>query len=498
MRWPDIFFKVKAPTVRSSLAPGGTPPTVRTPPANATSAGSPPATKPATAAPTPAPMDPAILKDAPAATPATTSTPQAAPAPAPAPVSVARSEPAPILPPDPANLVRRPFSQLARKAGTVKSESPPTAPAAVITPAPSSAPTPTDASTSPAVKHPPTINLSAVKDLPAASTVPSTGMSFVRRRTKIADVARIVLPPRRDDSVAHAATPPAWAPVAAEKNAPTPETPRDTDAPASSSSIGPAAAIMPPAFPVSVEAGTVMPREAATPLAATTIPLPVPPPTDTAPVETISPPFPEPVRQDVSPAAVSRDEGARPEAIPYEAASSSADSSTFLQTQPAPDSRERREFILANGERVIGAVLSETPEAIYIDHATLGVLTIPRAQIAQRPIEIILINGDRIVGDVVAETAETLFVRHASLGILTVPHAQRSTRVVEAILKDGDRILGEVLGETENFTVIRSATLGTVAVPHARLAMLNRKLEQMQMKSLPPAAPELENRPPVG
>ena len=164
--------------------------------------------------------------------------------------------------------------------------------------------------------------------------------------------------------------------------------------------------------------------------------------------------------------------------------------STELQSTPPPDSRERREFILANGERILGAVLSETPEAIYIDHGTLGVLTIPRAQIAQRPIEVILINGDRIVGDIVAETADTLFVRHASLGILTVPQNQRSTRVVEAILKDGDRILGEVLGETENFTVIRSATLGTVAVPHNRVAMLNRKVEQVQMKALPAGTPD--------
>jgi RNase P/RNase MRP subunit p29 len=110
-------------------------------------------------------------------------------------------------------------------------------------------------------------------------------------------------------------------------------------------------------------------------------------------------------------------------------------------------------------------------------------------------VEIILINGDRIVGDIVAETPDTLFVRHASLGILTVPQNQRSTRVVEAILKDGDRILGEVLGETENFTVIRSATLGTVAVPHNRVAMLNRKLEQVQMKALPASSSDLDNKP---
>ena len=92
------------------------------------------------------------------------------------------------------------------------------------------------------------------------------------------------------------------------------------------------------------------------------------------------------------------------------------------------------------------------------------------------------------MGDLIAETPECLYIKHASLGMLTVPHGQRSTRVVEAIMKDGDRILGEVLAETENFTVIRSATLGTVAVQHDQVAMLNRKIEQMQLRTLPPAA----------
>jgi hypothetical protein len=156
---------------------------------------------------------------------------------------------------------------------------------------------------------------------------------------------------------------------------------------------------------------------------------------------------------------------------------------------------EKREFHLANGEKVGGVVLSETPEAIYIQHGTLGVITIPRNQIAKRLVEIILMNGDRIVGDIMAETADTLYVRHSSLGMLTVPRAQRSTRVVEAILKDGDRVLGEVLTETETFTVIRSATLGTVTVPHEKIAMLNRKIEQIEMKSLPPAFPELKDTP---
>ena len=145
----------------------------------------------------------------------------------------------------------------------------------------------------------------------------------------------------------------------------------------------------------------------------------------------------------------------------------------------------KREFFLTNGERILGKVLSETHDSIYLDHATLGVLTLPRTQIAKRLVELILINGDRIVGDIVAETPECLFVRHASLGMLTVPQAQRSTRVVEAILKDGDRIVGEVLAETETYTVIRSATLGTVTVPHNKVNMLNRKIEQIEMKALP-------------
>ena len=161
-----------------------------------------------------------------------------------------------------------------------------------------------------------------------------------------------------------------------------------------------------------------------------------------------------------------------------------------------PDTRERTEFVLSNGERIFGHVLSETPQTIYLDHGTLGVLTLPRSQIATKPIEVILINGDRIVGDLIAETPECLYIKHASLGMLTVPHGQRSARVVEAILKDGDRILGEVLAETDNFTVIRSASLGTVAVQHEQVAMLNRKIEQMQLRALPGpgSTPSLENK----
>lgn len=157
--------------------------------------------------------------------------------------------------------------------------------------------------------------------------------------------------------------------------------------------------------------------------------------------------------------------------------------------------RQTREFHLTNGERVAGVVLSDTPEAVYVEHATLGVLTIPRAEIATRLVEIILINGDRIVGNIMAETPDMLYVRHASLGMLSVPRAQRSTRVVEAILEGGDRILGEVLTETDSFTVIKSATLGTVTVPHNKVTMLNRKIEQIELKRLLPSAPQLSDKP---
>lgn len=215
-------------------------------------------------------------------------------------------------------------------------------------------------------------------------------------------------------------------------------------------------AVVPPSFPVSVETGSVLKSEAAR--------------------EESTPSANEPEKK--------TGDGSSPE---------SPKSDTTLAGVPVV--QEKREFVLSNGERLLGRILSETPESIYLDHDTLGVLTIPRAQIAQRPVEIILVNGDRIVGDIIAETSDSLFVRHASLGILTVPRNQRSTRVVEAILKDGDRILGEVLGETENFTVIRSASLGTVTVPHNQVALLNRRAEQMQIKTLPPATPQLKNKP---
>jgi RNase P/RNase MRP subunit p29 len=340
----------------------------------------------------------------------------------------------------------------------------------------------------------PAINLSGNREpVVAPSTRP--GMTIIRRRTKIADVARIVLPPRRDDTVSNRPSVP---------TAPKPEVeaaPAAEEAPSSS-------AVVPPSFPVVIPTGSVLQSEAAATEMKPVEEVPAKPTVVETPVESEAPqkPATEPAAEVSTPSPIaetSEAEAPEPEAAPVQETPRAEstlpapvqETPRAESTLPAPapaDTREKREFVLSNGERIFGHILSETPEAIYIDHGTLGVLTISRAQIAQRPVEIILINGDRIVGDIIAETADSLFVRHASLGILTVPRNQRSTRVVEAILKDGDRILGEVLGETENFTVIRSATLGTVAVPHNRVAMLNRRAEEVQMKALPSS---LEDKP---
>jgi len=292
-----------------------------------------------------------------------------------------------------------------------------------------------------------------------AEPIAPRGFTFFRRKTKMADVARIIPSP-------------------------------------------PPPAVVPPSFPVTASAGNILEKTVedsapAPAIAPPIVPQPVPasfptPPSGseekspvTAQATETSPPKPS---IEEKPAPPPTDSTPPPEKTEQTAAS--------VPVEPmnqAVTSREKQEFILANGERILGRILSETADTLYLNHDTLGVLTIPRAQLAKRLIEIILINGDRIVGDVVAENPECLYVRHASLGMLTLPRAQRSTRVVEAILKDGDRILGEVLAETENFTVIRSATLGTVAVQHTQVAMLNRKIEQIQLKALPPAAPE--NKP---
>lgn len=333
-------------------------------------------------------------------------------------------------------------------------------------------------------------------DKPASAPLRTFGLIF-RRKAKMTDVARIVLPPKHE-----------------EHELPSPPQPEASSA------------VIPPSFSVAVETGSIIQTEKVT---EATPPVAAPvventsaeksPTTEDKPAAEI---YPEVKEQPQSePASTVTEPEKKAETPVTEPPPAPAPVVDEKPTTPLPEipkvdsdvpkseppstppgalsiptgSKDKREFLLTNGERILGAILSETPETIYIDHATLGVLTIQRAQIAKRPIEIILINGDRIVGDIMAETDDTLYVRHASLGMLTVPRSQRSTRVVEAILTDGDRILGEVLAETENFTVIRSATLGTVAVPHNKVSMLNRKIEQIQLKSLPPAAPELQDKP---
>ncbi|HEY0256391.1 MAG TPA: hypothetical protein VGC39_03025 [Candidatus Methylacidiphilales bacterium] len=342
----------------------------------------------------------------------------------------------------------------------------------------------------------------AAKPSSATAQLPP-GITIFRRKTKMTDVARIILPSNREE----------------------PE-----EAPSAPSSPLPAA-VIPPSFPVTVAAGSIIgaaSAEAPSPVAATApstfteiSPAIEEPPSaastiaptqageessatnavETPKTESIPAP-PEPEKKSDLPAPPFPIEETVASAPPKADPTPEQLKAPPFTPPPPPEpvnlpvsSREKQEFLLANGERILGRILSETTDTLFINHETLGVLTIPREQIAKRLIEIILINGDRIVGDVVAETPDCLYVRHASLGMLTVPHKQRSTRVVEAILKDGDRILGEVLAETENFTVIRSATLGTVAVQHTQVAMLNRKIEQIQLKALPPATPAIENKP---
>jgi RNase P/RNase MRP subunit p29 len=308
----------------------------------------------------------------------------------------------------------------------------------------------------------------------------------LRQRAKLTEDARIL---------------PKSEPAPEEKQAPT-ESAKKIDEPAASENKPAHAAVVPAAFPVAVETGSVMDKaedkkDGITPPAEIKSPEEKPVEAKAVEVQTT------PVESPVDPAS------AKPESTASAATPPSREtthvhlgdttpgspSTTLESAKTGTDSREKQEFILANGERIFGHILSETPQTIYLDHGTLGVLTLPRSQIAKKPIEVILINGDRIVGDLIAETPECLYIKHASLGMLTVPHGQRSTRVVEAIMKDGDRILGEVLAETDNFTVIRSATLGTVAVQHEQVAMLNRKIEQMQLRTLPPSAPALGDKP---
>jgi len=339
-------------------------------------------------------------------------------------------------------------------------------------------------------------DVSNVKTTALPTVLPRASGVSLRQRAKLTDDAHSL--PREEVSPANAPEPaksvdePA---KTAEPKTPEPEKPSESKEPkAPEPSKVEGSAVVPAAFTVPVETGTVLDK-----------------PDEKAEEKTASKPIevevPKPAEDSISDAKPAN-ESSSPRTEPAETGGTSRDTmrvhlgSTTSGTVPSKelepvkaDTREKTEFVLSNGERIFGHVLSETPQTIYLDHGTLGVLTLPRSQIAAKPIEVILINGDRVVGDLIAETPECLYIKHASLGMLTVPHGQRSTRVVEAILKDGDRILGEVLAETDNFTVIRSATLGTVAVQHEQVAMLNRKIEQMQLRALPPAEkPSLENK----
>ena len=314
----------------------------------------------------------------------------------------------------------------------------------------------------------------------ATGTLVPPGITIFRRKAKMTDVARIILPAKREEA----------------KSAPfssTPQEPLQSAGPESSSNVAPALTSNP--APSENLSAPIQTPNVSSPESNTFAAIPEPEkksepnPAEipiSAKTEDISQPSPfvptsEKAAEPHSPSSAS------PDSLKSQKSSASIPVENLT---PAVQKGSKREFVLTNGERVMGNILSETSDSIYIDHATLGVLTIPLNQIAKRPIEVILINGDRVIGDLIAETSDCILVRHASLGTLTIPHSQRSSRVIEAVLKDGDRILGEVLTETETHTVIRSATLGTVTVQHSQVAMLNRKIEQMPLKALPPGANE--------
>jgi RNase P/RNase MRP subunit p29 len=410
----------------------------------------------------------------------------------PSPASAASSPAEPVVPASPSSPASAwtppPFPAFPPAAVSLplevkKAEPVPVQPASVST----GAPPPSEETDSPFILKPAASLASTPKIIPPAPPANPPLMPFgsiFRRKAKMADLARIVLPPKREETQrlhppsesSPTVVPPAF-PVAGAALGIKPEISLSSGAAHGTSAEGTKAEVETPK-PSGMEAPSPTPEP---------IPEPSVPVTDFPEAPKVDPEAHKPEPSAASLPKVDPEAHRPPPkpATPIPTADLSVPSGT----------PEKREFHLANGERVAGTVLSETPEAVYIDHATLGVLTIPRAQIAKRLVEIILINGDRIVGDIMAETADTLYVRHASLGMLTVPRAQRSTRVVEAILKDGDRILGEVLTETDTFTVIRSATLGTITVPHSKVSMLNRKIEQIELKALPPPAPELKDKP---
>jgi RNase P/RNase MRP subunit p29 len=343
-----------------------------------------------------------------------------------------------------------------------------------------------------ALPHPADVKTSRIELPPLRSDPGATrsGAVSLRQRAKLTEDARLL--PKSEPT-----------PSAPEEKPAFPDPAKKIEEPSTSENKPAHAAVVPAAFPVAVETGRVMDKhedkkdEVSVSTEAK--------PSEEKPVEVKTVEVKDTVVESSPAKSPSDSDPAKPESRPTPSRETThvhlGDTTPGLPAgaietaKTGADSREKQEFILANGERIFGHILSETPQTIYLDHGTLGVLTLPRSQIAKKPIEVILINGDRIVGDLIAETPDCLYIKHASLGMLTVPHGQRSTRVVEAIMKDGDRILGEVLAETDNFTVIRSATLGTVAVQHEQVAMLNRKIEQMQLRMLPPSAPALGDKP---
>lgn len=157
---------------------------------------------------------------------------------------------------------------------------------------------------------------------------------------------------------------------------------------------------------------------------------------------------------------------------------------TTATSTPVAGTELQREFMLNNGERISGRVVSETAETVYLHNDALGVLTISKGQLAQKLREVILLNGDRIVGDVIAENAEFIYIRNASLGTLTIPKAHSSQKVIEVILRNGDRVVGELITETDELVLIKSATLGTVSVGRKAIEMVNRRLEHHPIKPL--------------
>ena len=524
MQWPDIFFKAKK--LRSEDKPSPAPQPVLVTPKNTPTDLHPPEIKPVPvvvatkAAPTPAPQKNALEEET--ATPTLSAAhgivlrPPVWPS---VPAKDAPNDPATAAPADPA-----PYSSAVKNIEELMAEADPlraisqtsairllkrSAPEtdasngksktlAESTPA-KSEPNPASAASASPTTPVATATIAAPPAPKTAPTPPPTPAppakplmpfgSIFRRKAKMTELARIVLPPpKHEESVpAHApAGPsptvvPAAFPVAA-MTARAGQLPaaaaHDSHTETGSSDNKPSVA------PEPEKTAAPATASAPTPVAETKPVAPLPNLSDAPKVD------PESHKPDLSTASLPKIDPEAHKPAPTPAAP--APSTALSTPAPAP---EKREFHLANGEHVAGTVLSETPEAVYFDHPTLGVITIPRAQIAKRLIEIILINGDRIVGDIMAETADTLYVRHASLGMLTVPRAQRSTRVVEAILNNGDRILGEVLSETDAFTVIRSATLGTVTIPHGKMSMLNRKIEQIELKALPSSAPQIKDKP---